>query len=144
LSNLIAPLQALESLPELMQELETLLADYLGTFSNGNIALWAEPPFIDAQLSCNGLQVVVGRYPEYLQPDKACVGSPQKLQRLFWRVTLVQFDPSVNGMTKLDGAIAAIERRFPLLRKRSPESREDRFPQVTYLLDFSRITNLSL
>jgi hypothetical protein len=137
-------LNSLNNLTALMVELETLLADYLGVFSNGQIALWAEPPFIPPTLNCSGLQVVVGRWEENLQPQKACVGSAQAVQRNFWRVTLIGFDLSEEGLSKMDSAIAAIERRFPLHRKRSPETKEDAYPQVTFLLDVSRIINLSL
>jgi hypothetical protein len=137
-------LNSLDNLTSLMIELETLLADYLGVFSNGQIALWAEPPFIPPTLNCSGLQVVVGRWEENLQPQKACVGSAQAVQRNFWRVTLIGFDLSEEGLSKMDSAIAAIERRFPLHRKRSPETKEDAYPQVTFLLDVSRIINLSL
>jgi hypothetical protein len=135
---------SLENLTALMEELETLLGDYLGEFSNGQIALWAEPPFIPTTLNCSGLQVVVGRWEENLQPQKACVGTAQALQRNFWRVTLICFDLTPGGLEKMDSAIAAIERRFPLHRKRSPETKEDSYPQVSFLLDVSRIINLSL
>jgi len=135
---------SLENLTALMEELETLLGDYLGEFSNGQIALWAEPPFIPTTLNCSGLQVVVGRWEENLQPQKACVGTAQALQRNFWRVTLICFDLTPEGLEKMDSAIAAIERRFPLHRKRSPETKEDSYPQVSFLLDVSRIINLSL
>jgi hypothetical protein len=137
-------LASLENLPALMEELETLLEPYLGRFSNGQIALWAEPPYIPAKLTCSGLKVVVGRWEENLQPQKACVGSAQAVQRNFWRVTLICFDLSGEGLEKMDSAIAAIERRFPLHRKRSPETKEDSYPQVSFLLDVSRIINLSL
>ena len=137
-------LTSLETLPGLMEELETLLADYLGVFSNGQIALWAEPPKIPANLDCSGLQVIVGRWEEHLQPQKACVGSAQAIQRMFWRVTLVCFDDSEDGLAKMDGAIAAIQRRFPLNRMRSSELREDAYPQVSFLLDSSHIVNLIL
>lgn len=137
-------LASLETIDALMLELETLLLPYLGTFSDGQIALWAEPPYIPPKLSCSGLQVVVGRWNEDLQPQKACVGSAQAVQRKFWRVTLIGFDLSDEGMSKMDSAIAAIERRFPLHRRRSPATKEDAYPQVSFLLDVSRIINLSL
>ena len=137
-------LASLETIDALTFELETLLLPYLGTFSDGQIALWAEPPYIPPKLSCSGLQVVVGRWNEDLQPQKACVGSAQAVQRKFWRVTLIGFDLSDEGLSKMDSAIAAIERRFPLHRRRSPATKEDAYPQVTFLLDVSRIINLSL
>lgn len=137
-------LASLETLPALMEELETLLEPYLGTFSNGQIALHAEPPYIDAKLTCSGLKVVVKRWEEDLQPPKACVGSAQSIHRNFWRVTLICFDLSPEGLEKMDGAIAAIKRRFPQPRMRSPETKEDSYPQVSFLLDVSRIINLSL
>jgi len=137
-------LASLETIDALMLELETLLADYLGTFSDGQIALRAIPPNIPAKLSCSGLQVVVNRWDEDLQPQRACVGSAQAVQRKFWRVTLIGFDLSEEGLSKMDSAIAAIERRFPNSRKRSPQTKEDAYPQVSFLLDVSRIINLSL
>jgi hypothetical protein len=137
-------LDSLDNLEALILELETLLTPYIGTFSNGQIALWAEPPFIPPTLDCSGLQVVVGRWTEDLQPQKACVGSAQAVQRKFWRVTLIGFDLSEEGLSKMDSAIAVIERRFPIHRMRSPATKEDAYPQVTFLLDVSRIINLSL
>lgn len=137
-------LTSLKSISAMVAELSNLLADYIGTFSNGLKAIWVEPPYIPPQLSCTGLQVVIGRIPEDLQPQKPCIGSQQAIQRKFWRVTLVQFDLSDEGIDKLDGAIAAIQRRFPSNRMRSPETTEDSYPQVSFLLDFSSVVNLSL
>jgi hypothetical protein len=143
-------LASLENITALMEELETLLGDYLGTFSDGQIALWAEPPFIPPTLKCSGLQVVVGRWEENLQPQKACVGSAQAVQRNFWRVTLICYPQRIGGdltpedLEDMDSAIAAMERRFPLHRKRSPQTKEDAYPQVSFLLDKSSIINLSL
>jgi len=141
---MVKALEALDNLESLMIELEDMLLPYLGEFSNGQIALWAEPPYIPATLTCNGLQVVVKRWNEDLQPQKACVATAQAVQRKFWRVTLIGFDLSEEGLSKMDSAIAAIERRFPLHRRRSPETKEDTYPQETFLLEVSRIINLSL
>lgn len=137
-------LDSLETIDALMLELEILLGDYIGTFSNGQMALWAEPPYIPAKLSCSGLQVVVGRWNQDLQPQKACVGTTQVVQRKFWRVTLICFDLSEEGLSKMDSAIAAMERRFPLHRRRSSTIQEDAYPQESFLLEVSRIINLSL
>jgi hypothetical protein len=135
-------LPALEDVAGISLELETLLGDNIGTFDDGEKALWVEPPYINAGRHVNGLQVVIDRYPQDLQPSKACIGVEQVFQRKFWRFTLVNFDVSEAGMIKFDNAIDAIQRRFPLLRERHLETVEDSFPQVSFLAEFSRIKTL--
>ena len=137
-------LAVLENGTSLMKDLRSLFADEIGTFEDGTKAFWMEPPFIPSKRTFSGLKIVVGRNDEPLQPQQACVGTPQAIQRLFWRVTLITNDLSPEGLHKWDSAIAKIRSRFPSHRERALEVTEDQFPQRTFLLDVSRIINLSL
>ncbi len=135
-------LDSLTSITTLVTELKTLLSGLIGKFDDGKDAFWVEPPYIPSKRTFTGLMVVCDRNSKPFQPQKACVGSPQVIQRLYRKVTLVNNDFSPEGLSKWDTAIDLIRKRFPLNRERAVETTEDTFPQVTFLLDYSAIENL--
>ena len=136
-------LDSLETVSAFSTLLRSLLGDYVGKFSDGKDAFWVEPPYIPAKRTFTGLAVVANRNTKPLQPQQPCVGVPQALQRMYRTVTLINNDFSPEGLLKWDNAIDRIRTGFPFVRERSTETTEDKFPQVTFLLDFSKIVNLT-
>jgi hypothetical protein len=126
----------------LVTDLRSLLNNELGTFDDGTKAFWVEPPFIPSKRTFSGVKIVVARNQDVLQPQKPCVGVPQAIQRMYWRVTLINNDYSSSGLAKWDSAIDKIRRRFPLHRERAVEVTEDQFPQRTFLLEAVKVVNL--
>lgn len=128
--------------------LEELLKDEIGTLSNGDKAIWMEPPMLPQGLSCNGLQVVLKRYPNILQTAQYL--NLQGFQNVEWIVTLTLFDLTPAGYKKLDSARDKIHRRFsrfresimiPFSNDSQPMFQDDTYPQITYRLNFSIIKN---
>lgn len=105
----------------------TLLNDELGTFSGGVKAIWIEPP--SAPSTANGLMAVISRYSRQFSPD------------LYqWKLTLIQFDKSDQGVAALDRAINKVRRRFPSQRRDSIlDYRDESYPQASFSIGFSRI-----
>jgi len=135
-------IKALNDISALVTDLRSLLNNELGTFEDGTKAFWVEPPFIPSKRTFSGVKIVVARNQEALQPQRPCVGVPQAIQRMYWRVTLINNDYSSLGLAKWDSAIDKIRRRFPLHRERAVEVTEDQFPQRTFLLEAVKVVNL--
>ena len=128
--------------------LEILLEDELGTFSDGQPAIYVEPPMLPQSLSCDGLQCIIKRYPNVLQTTQLL--NNQGLQNSDWVVTLTLFDLSIQGYANLDSARDKIQRRFPRFRESvlipqsndsQPQFQDDVYPQITFRLNYSYIKN---
>lgn len=127
---------------ELRRILERVLANEIGTFSSGAKAFWIDPPRIPAALSCTGLLCRISRY-ELLNESTHSHSSQQAYQNFNWQLFLVQYDASSSGMAKMDRAKKAIEKTFPRHQQRVLESVSDVYPQIRFLLNFSRYVNTS-
>ena len=79
-----------------------------------------------------------------MRSQVGCVGSIQALQRFDWEVVFVNFDLTPAGNKKMDDAISKMEQRYPTQRAIPSETQEGRYPQIRFLIDTSRIVNLSL
>lgn len=139
---MLSPRDARNSVLELQKYLAQLLSNELGTFSvTGQPSIWTEPPYIDGPLKISGLAVIICRY-EQMRSQEACMSAPQAIQRFDWKVVLRSYDKSATGMSLLDSAVKKMRQSFAQTRERFLEPVEDTYPQVTYLLDTSRVINL--
>lgn len=104
-----------------------LLSPYLGTFKNGQTAIWVEPP--ESPIPGTGLHCYISRFPYQVS------GSVFN-----WRVTLTQYDKSVSGINTLDDAIIAVRKRFPANRRdlMQPLFKENEYPRAIFDLRFNR------
>lgn len=127
---------------------ENLLKDELGKFDNGTPSITVEPPMLPQTLKCNGLQVVIKRYPNVLQTLQLI--NDQGFQNFDWVVSLTLFDLTMEGFRKLDSARDKIHRRFPRFRETilipfsndtQPMFQDDTFPQITFRINYSIIKN---
>lgn len=114
---------------DLRDQIATLLAPELGTFSNGVAAIYVEEPVVPGNLSPTGLQCIIDRY------SQPVTGSLYR-----WTVTLTQFDKSPAGMVKLDSAIAKLRYRFPRHWFGHSPPETDRYPNVEFWIYFPRVT----
>lgn len=139
---MLSPRDARNSVLNLQKYLSQLLTDELGTFSvTGQPAIWTEPPYIEGSIKISGLACIICRY-EMMRTQEACMSVPQAIQRFDWKVVLRTYDKSAIGMGLLDSAVEKMRQAFAQLRERFLEPTEDQYPQVTYLLDTSRVINL--
>jgi hypothetical protein len=126
------------AIADIRSVLTNLLSSELGIFTNGKPAIWVEPPQTPFG-SVTGLQCVIQRY-QNLNTTKVLHNS-QTAENFDWIIVLTQFDPTDNGMQKLDSAVTKIRLRFPRRRERIMPFRENAYPQVSYLLNFSQVVN---
>lgn len=139
---MLSPRDARNSVLQLQKYLLQLLSDELGTFAvTGQPAIWTEPPYIDEPLKISGIAVIICRY-EMMRSQEACVSAPQAIQRFDWKVVLRSYDKSTTGMALLDTAVNKMRQSFAQMRERFLEPVEDTYPQVSFLLDTSRVINL--
>ena len=120
--------------------LSELLGDRIGSFSDGTKALWVTPPLLDGALSCDGIQVVIGRFGEQRR-STASESTTQSTREFDWRVEVTQFDRSATGAALLEEVVHLIRQKFPLHRERSLEEVEGIFPKVSFLVQGIEVIN---
>ncbi len=128
---------------ELRQTLQALLADELGTFSNGQKAIWVEPPAVPQTLKVTGLQCIIERWDQQIGLSSNLLNN-QTSYTSTWQVILTLYDRSPSELAKLDSAIDKIRRRFPRHQRRPIPIIDDVYPQVTFVLQFFHIKNTIL
>ena len=134
--------QARDSVLDLRQYLETLLADELGVITSTNTpAVWVEPPFMTERTATNGVALIFARHEKNLSQQHV-VSAPQATQQFDWEVVIRAYDKSAQGLVPYDRAIAKMRQAFSQFREIMLDSSEDVFPQVRYLLGSSRVINL--
>ena len=137
------PRTARESLLNLRTYLAQLLSDDLGTFSStGTPAIWVEPPFMKERQTISGVACIVARHEKNLRQEHV-VSVPQSTQQFHWEVVIRAYDKSAEGLIPYDRAISKMRQAFSQMREIMLESTEDVLPQVRYLLESSRIVNLT-
>lgn len=114
------------SIADISAILRDVLAPYLGTFKNGQMAVWVEPP--ESPIPGSGLHCYIQRQPQ------------QRTSSVYqWRITLTQYDKTSAGMIVLDNAIAAMRQRFPVRREIfQPVYLENEYPRFSFDLQFHR------
>ncbi|MEO0824934.1 MAG: hypothetical protein AAFY20_09370 [Cyanobacteria bacterium J06639_14] len=136
MSNFATPTKA----KEMRDLLEQLLGDRIGRFSDGTKALWVTPPLLDGALSCDGIQVVIGRFGEQRR-STASESTSQSTREFDWKVEITQFDRSATGAALLEEVVHLMRQRFPLRRERSLEEVEGIFPKVSFLVQGIEVIN---
>jgi hypothetical protein len=113
---------------DLVGIIKPILQPYLGTFEDGKVAIWVEPP--QAPKSGSGVHCFIQRHYSAI--------SNQLYQ---WQVDLVMHgiradDPALYevNLQKFDKAIAAMRIKFPNRREIRQPFREDLPPQFRFLL----------
>jgi hypothetical protein len=95
---------------KLRDDLQTLLADDLGTYttSKGKVypAIRIKPPLVDPSWKISGLELSIHEQP---QAPATIPLTGEKLSKRWWNLELVQFDNSKG----LRSAIDKIERYYP-------------------------------
>lgn len=126
-------------LKALVSSLKTILKDQLGTYSNGQPAIWVEPPKISENLTCKGLEVVIQRYQNPLRTLNLI--NNQGFENFDWIITLTLYNNDPKSIVILDTAVDLIRRNYPRNRRRINPYHEDMYPQITILLNFSQVFN---
>lgn len=107
---------------ELRTKLETLLAEDLGRFNNGEIAIWVEPPMIPPHLKTGGIQLVIRGVPT---GDSVPMSAGQTLFDRVWTIDLVNFDRSKSLAIVLDKLRRSfVFKREPIYRQPSSSTLE--------------------
>jgi hypothetical protein len=128
--------QPISTSRELMAVLRILLAAELGTFSNGNPAIWVEPPFAPTRGA--GLHCVIQRQPSVLS-SRTNPGN-QANQIYEWIVTLT-VEQTNDGLAAMDAACNKLRLRFPRHREIIAPLVDGKLPQATFQLTYSRAVN---
>ena len=134
--------RARDSILDLRQYLETILADELGTNTSTNTpAVWVEPPFMEDRSAIEGVALILPRHEKGLSQEHV-VSAPQATQQFYWEVVIRAYDKSAEGLVPYDRAISKMRQAFSQFREIMLDSSEDVLPQVRYLLESSRVINL--
>lgn len=121
---------------ELRLVLYEMLGSHLGTFEDGQPAIWVEDP--PAPPNGVGLHCLIYYRPRQLRPS---TGLTQSIQYLAWQVTLIQFDRSVDGIETLSAAGDKIRNSFHACSEFPSASVSDRYPVLAFSIPFTKIVN---
>ena len=127
--------------PELRAVIVDLLAQELGTFNNGQPAVWVEPPSAPKGAVTGGLEVSIGRF-KNVSSSSLMLNSQQE-QRYEWIVSIkTTGDRTPAEYSKFNSAIDKMRRYFPRRRESiSPFSESDNLIATFRLSELEVLNN---
>lgn len=90
------------------QKIATLLASYLGTYTDGGAAIRVEPPEVDRTLSATGIEVIINAN---ARGTVSNAGSNQKHRDKIWEVVLINHDRTTNLAQPIELMLSAFQVR---------------------------------
>lgn len=132
--------QHIHTTPELRQAIADLLKDELGTFANGQTAIWVEPPSTPKGAATGGLEVSINRF-KNVSSSTLLLNSQQE-QRYEWIVSIKTIgDRTTEEYSKFSNAIEKMRRYFPRRRETISPYSEDENLMVTFRLSELEVMN---
>lgn len=126
--------------PELRAAIVNLLAQELGTFGNGQPAVWVEPPSAPKGAVTGGLEVSIGRFKNV--SSSSLMLNNQQEQQYEWIVSIKTGDRTPAEYSKFNSAIDKMRRYFPRRRESiSPFSETDNLVATFRLSELEILNN---
>lgn len=126
--------------PELRAAIVNLLAQELGTFGNGQPAVWVEPPSAPKGAVTGGLEVSIGRFKNV--SSSSLMLNNQQEQQYEWIVSIKTRDRTPAEYSKFNSAIDKMRRYFPRRRESiSPFSETDNLVATFRLSELEILNN---
>ena len=127
----------INSKKDLLTILKNLLADELGKFSNGQPAIYVEPPSVPKGQITGGVQCIIRRWRNVYSTEPLANG--QINENFEWLVTITLFEVTDAGLLKFENVISKMRQRFPLKRETIMNWNDENYPQATYRLGNTEI-----
>ncbi len=122
---------------EFARALQAELSDLLGTFPNGNLAIWEDAG--DVPSGVKGLLCLIERSPS--GSTQTGILNDQATVEFDWVCRLIQNDRSQSGLAMLDQACQRIRELFPNQREREVPYADGDPVQVLFLCRFYVLRN---
>ena len=120
------------SVAALQRKLRDLLTEELGFFSNGQQAIFVEPPAAPKGQVTGGCQCIITRYRNVLNAEPLL--NEQGGESFEWFVVLTLHDLASENLAKYDAALTKMRHEFPLRRETSINWSDQALPQTTFRL----------
>jgi len=132
--------QNIYTVAELRQAIADLLAEELGKYSNGQPAIWVEPPASPKGIVEGGLEVSILKMENIL--SSVLLLNNQQEERYEWIVTIKTTERlSLDEYSKFSSAVNKMRRFFPRRREIIAPFTEDQDLTATFRLSELRVVN---